>query len=477
MQILDFSNIRSAAAFWEQKIPLQLASFPTWLWTHFSPYGFYLLAFRGDGRLFLFEERPYRSTCTTSWKYIAQTTSMSISNPIFHPTKPLICLTIHSSTCVWSFDSQATCNLHEMLPYELLNSNFTQCGQYLKGYHREAAGARAKAIILPLSTILEARHSKAVSIDIEEASKTTMAFPDEDEGQLQRSHVSDGVMGLGGNHIKRQKLTQYTHEAAIIWEHPTQPSRTVFRLPRSLAATKIDAIVSLSSQVESRVFVSLDKAQQEFYDLRRPAKECFPMLLERQADTLAMSKSRLLREQPERIQAEGREPSMRKEEQNDDDSGMIASSALLWRSDILTTLNRKNIHINFDFCLPVQGRSSFVGMNLMFWHSLLNATARIPPNTYSFVLAGVKKSTRGAGPLSTYRRRRSAPLLLEGPKNWTQVLQPSAPHIQSKTQRPQETFRVSKDFKWGVLFGLGLGVLTSLIAISLILLGSSYYYY
>ena len=31
MQILNFSEIRGAAAFWDQQIPLQHVSFPTWL--------------------------------------------------------------------------------------------------------------------------------------------------------------------------------------------------------------------------------------------------------------------------------------------------------------------------------------------------------------------------------------------------------------------------------------------------------------
>ena len=403
---------------------------------------------------------------------------MSVSNSIFDPTKPLICLTINSSTFVWSFKSQATCDLNKVLPYELVNRTFTQCGQYLEGYQREVAEARAKAIILPLSTMLEACYPKGISKDIDEASRTSMAVPDEDESRLQRSHVSDGVTGPARDHIKRQKLTHYTHEAAIIWENPTTPSRTVFRLPRSLAATTIDAIVTLSNQGESRIFVSLDKAQQESYDLRRPAIECFPMLLERPVDTLAMSKSRLLREQPELIQAEEREPLIRKEELDDDDSSATSISGL----HRPRTLSRKEIRRKFrpnwyelDHWItsseyyPIYIRS--VGIDLMFWHSLLNTAARILPDTTLVVLSGVKKSTRGPGPLSTDRRRKSPPLLIEAPDKWIQVSQPSAPHIQAKIQRRQKTFRISDDFKWGMLFGLGLGVLTSLIAISMILLG------
>ena len=479
MQILDFSEIRRAVAFWEQDIGLQFASFPTWLWTYFSPYGSYLLASNEDGKLLLFEERPDRSTCTTSWKHVAQTTLSSISNSIFHPKAPLICLTSNNSTYLWSFGSSATCKLHEVVPYVLGHPDFTHCGQYLEGYRRAETEPRAEVITLSLNSILDACHSKAISKDVDDATITAVPVPDEDSGRLQRPHVGDGGIGLGRGLINRQKLNHYAHDAAIIWEHPTKQSRTVLRLPRSLAATNIDAFATLSGQDESQIFVYLDKAQQESYDLRRPAKECFPIVLKRQEDTLAVSNLRLLPEQPEQIEAEESELSVRKEENTDDDSGLTVTSAQSSKLDMHLVL-QDNIHRRFlkyrglctnyyDDFEPFHASPSLLSkMNLMFWHSFLNASAKFPPKTYPAEKMGHVESTIGQVPLSTIGRRKTSPLLLEGPEDWVQAAQPVAPHTQAKTRRWRDRLWLSNDFNWGVLYGLMLGVFTSLITISII---------
>ena len=445
MQILDFSAIRRAAAFWRQDIGLQLASFPTWLWTFFSPYGCYFLAFDEDGELLLFEEQSERPTRTISWNCIARTTSESIYNPIFHPTAQLICLIGNESTYVWPFESPTTRGLHKVAPYVLENPTFSECGQYLEGYRMAGIKPRAGAITLSLRSILKACQSKAISKDMNEATTVTVPMLDSSQGRLQRPCASDGGITLGRGHINRQKLKQYTHEAAIIWEHPTKQSSTVLRLPQSLAATSIDANATLSVEDENQMFVYLDKAQQASYDLRRPAEECFPMILTRQRDTLAVSSLRRLPGQPRPIQVDGSEPSIGKEDNVDSGLGMIAE----W-------LNASNA-----FALGIR-RDQF-----------LTASAEIGPKTYAIRTLGFTEGVRGQGPFPTFGRRRAAPLLLEGPKDSIQVSHPLAPQIQAEPRLWREWFWIFNDFNWDILYGFVFGVFTSLITFSVIFYGST----
>ena len=462
MQILDFSAIRRAAAFWRQDIGLQLASFPTWLWTYFSPHGFYFLAFGEDGKLLLFEEQSERPTRTISWKCIARTTSKSIYNPIFHPTARMICLIGNKSTYVWPFESPTTRDLHKVAPYVLENPTFSQCGLYLEGYRMAGIEPRAEAITLSLSSILETCQSKAISEDMNEATTVAVPISDSSQGLLQRPCASDGVKTLGRGHINRQKLKQYTHEAAIIWEHPTKQSSTVLRLPQSLVATSIDANATLSVQDENQMFVYLDKAQQASYDLRRPAEECFPMILKRQMDTLAVSNLRLLPEQPGPIQVDGSEPSI-----------MIAKSARF--------IERRGYRRSFSESLLPWNVSWFnasntfaLGVGSMSWDQFLAASAaKIGPKTYAIRMLGFTEGIRGQGPFPTFGRRRAAPLLLEGPKDSIQVSQPLAPQIQADTRLWRERFWIFNDFNWDILYGFLFGVFTSLITFFVILYGST----
>ena len=469
MQILDFSEICDAADVWEQDIPLQCAANSTWLWTHFSPYGHYFVAFKENGRLLLFEECPYRSTCTTSWKYIAQTAFLSYWVPIFHPTKPLISLTADDPTFIRSFESSPSCDLNWTLL--VVNTRLTQGDQILEGCPRGIVEPEAKAIKLPVSAIVEEYYSKGILKDIEKATSTTIAVPDQDQWRLERSHMDGGQIGLGGHHIKRHKLKQYTDAAAIIWQTPMKESMSILRLPQSLAATKIDAIAAVSSHDKSRISVYLDKAQQEFYDLERPAKERFPMVIDRQADTLALTKSRLLEKQPKLIQEGKQQQSIRKDEQNDDDSSMIASSA-----GTLDTLKRAQTHrsrrspwyqflrdYDHPFLFSVSPRYHNALKSSLIWQSRFNATAKITQTSYSRAPLQDMESTTGPGRLVTVRRRKAAPLLVGGLENGTEILQSSAPHIQARTQRRQDRFHVFNDFSWGLLCGLLLGVFTSLI--------------
>ncbi len=456
MQILDFSAIRRAAAFWRQDIGLQLASFPTWLWTYFSPHGFYFLAFGEDEKLLLFEEQSERPSRTISWKCIARTTSESIYNPIFHPTAPLICLIGKKSTYVWPFESPTTRDLHKVAPYVLENPTFSQCGQYLEGYRMAGIEPPAEAITLSLSSILEACQSKAISKDMNEATTVAVPISDSSQGRLQRPCASDGGITLGRGHINRQKLKQYTHETAIIWEHPTKQSSTVLRLPRSLAATNIDANAILSVQDENQMFVYLDKAQQASYDLRRPAEECFPMILSRQMDTLAVSNLRLLPEQPGPIQVDGSEPAVGKEDNID--------FTWEWKRKCIDRCRSRH-----EFLLP----RNVSGVRWTSRDQFLAASAEFGAKMYAIRMLGSTEGRRGQGPFPTFGRRRAAPLLLEGPKDSIQVSQPLAPQIQADIRLWRERFWIFNDFNWDILYGFVFGVFTSLITFSVILYGST----
>ena len=479
MQILDFSAIRRAATFWRQDIGLQPASFPTWLSTYFSPYGFYFLAFDEGGKLLLFEEQSERHTRTISWKCIARTTSKDGDNPdlIFHPTAPLICLIVHDSTYVWSFKSPTTRDLHKVAPYVLKNPTFSQCGQYLEGYRVAGIEPRGEAVTLSLSSILEACQSEAISKDMNEVTTVAVPISDSSQRNLQRPCANDEGVSLGRGHINRQKLKQYTHEAAIIWEHPTKQSNTVFRLPQSLAATSIDANATLSDQDENQMFIYLDKAQQAHYDLRRPVEESFPMILKRQRDTLAVSNLRLLPEPSGPIQVEGSESSIGEEDSFDNSLGMIAESAhFTERISFRRIRSVRQIHLGRHVGdNHFNTSNNFVlGVRWTFRDQFLAASAGVSRKAKASRMLGFAEGTRGQGPVPTFGRRRAAPLLLEGPKDSMQVSETLAPQIQADAQLWRERFWIFNGFNWDMLYGFVFGVFTSLITLSIILYSSTF---
>lgn len=90
------------------------------------------------------------------------------------------------------------------------------------------------------------------------------------------------------------RLKQYFEGAALVLSYGERENRTLLRLPAWIASMRIDASVTVSTHRPDSLQVLLNKGQQETYDFHNPAVESFPILLERQRNTLPITSSRLL---------------------------------------------------------------------------------------------------------------------------------------------------------------------------------------
>lgn len=403
MQIIDCSLIEAFVKAWDQDISLQCMPHPHWTWTLFSPYGFYFVAFEENGRLTLYEESPFRSNCEASWKHVAQADSVDNSIPVFHPHQPLICLKKENSTYVCSSKSPASWDLYKILPFELESAAFSTCGQYLEGYRSEDIGSQEpqqKIVTLSLSNILDECSTQNDAKELGGEISTTTTSQQQNQWQLNKSGRESELIGTKRDHNGRQKLQQYEFGAALIWESPAKERRTVLRLPRSLASTKISAIATLSEKDKSRIFVHMDKDQQQFYDLRRPANEQFPMVLERHTNTLKISNSRNLPQWLQLMSKMGQISLSQREQRADGGSARISSHALI-----------SEIHRYQSLAEPIPGFGIYRNPEdlLSQQHPLSRNRAALPRTALSPPVApATELCPTGHGPVVTVKQQRRA---------------------------------------------------------------------
>lgn len=455
MQIIDCSSIEAFVKAWDQDISLQCMPHPHWMWTLFSPYGFYFVAFEESGRLTLYEESPFRSNCEASWKHVAQADSVDNSIPVFHPHQSLICLKKENSTYVWSSKSPASWDLYKILPFELQSATFSTCGQYLEGYRSEDIGSQEpqkKVVTLSLSTIFDECSTQNNAKELGGEISTPTTSQEQNQWQLNKTGRESELVGTKRDHNGRQQLQQYEFGAALIWETPAKECRTVLRLPRSLASIKISAVATLSEKDKSRIFVHVDKDQQQFYDLRRPANEQFPMVLERHANTLTIGNSRNLPQWLKPMTKVGQISLSRQEQRPDGGSARISSHALIsdihWYGFGAKPLRSIKIYRKLDDLLFQQ-------------HPLSRDRAALPRTALSPPVALANElCPTSHGPVGTVKQqRRAATLILvqkKHSKNLIQFPKLSAPHDGQikKIQYWPNIFLGFSDFGQGLFCGL-----------------------
>ena len=461
IQILDCSQIEAFIKAWDQDVPLRCISHSHWTWTSFSPYGYYFVAFERNGRLTLYEESPFRSNRKASWKYMAQIDFVNDSVPIFHPHQSLICLLKEYSTFIWSSKSPGIWNLHKILSFELKNAKFTRCGQYLKGYRSEGIGSQQsqeESISLSLSTIMDDCYSQNNAKGL--GRETIITAASQEQWQLEKSHIGSEIVCQEEDHDRRQKLEQYEIGAAIIWKTPAKERKTVLRLPQSLASVRMNVTATRSEKDKSRIFVHIDKAQQQTYDLRTPEKEQFPMSLERHTNTLTISKSCHLQQQPKLMQKAGKRPRSREDEKDDSGLARIPSDALI--SKVHSSDWRRRPDWWYTLLSRFERRHD---PSYFFSREFLSELrVGLPRNAFAPVMMAMQVRAARLWPMVAVEQRKNKPLLLGPPENSIQSPTLSVSQNLAKIQYRQDKFPRFDDFGKGLFCGIFCGLLLGLLA-------------